>query len=265
MEKDLVSSFELSKSRCLISGTSSGVGRFLSKQLPFAKRYDRSSNILDFKDKSFDVIFHCAYDKSYALGHKNLFEQLKSNIQLVEELCNINHKVFIFFSSIEIYSKEFNGKLSDHKLGSGDLFSKHGFFKIIGESIVASKAKNFIILRPSLMIGEDSRINTLMNIVRGNKGPFTLGKNSEFNLITHDQVWSFLQAVLAQEMRGVFNLCSGLNLSLDEVAQEVKNYNISWGDYNYKTPKIDDSNIIKLFGLTEYKIEDIVSNVLSWK
>ena len=68
MEKDLVSSFELSKSRCLISGTSSGVGRFLSKQLPFAKRYDRSSNKLDYKDKSFDVIIHCAYDKNFSLG-----------------------------------------------------------------------------------------------------------------------------------------------------------------------------------------------------
>jgi dTDP-4-dehydrorhamnose reductase len=260
-----VSSFELSKSRCLISGTSSGVGRFLSKQLPFAKKYDRSSNILDYKDKSFDVIIHCAYDGNFVLGHKNLFEQLKSNVQLVEKLCSLNHKIFIFFSSIDVYPREFDGKLSDYKLGSGDLLSRHAFFKIIGESIVASKAKNFLILRPSLMIGEDARMNTLMNIVRGNKGPYTLGKNSEFNLITHDQVWLFLQAALAQETRGIVNLCSGLYLSLDQVAQEVKNYNVSWGNYNYKTPKIDGSNAVKLFGGNEYKIEDIVSKVLSWK
>ena len=265
MEKGLVSNFDLSKSRCLISGTSSGIGKFISKQLPLAERYDRSSNFSDYKEKSFDIIIHCAYDGSFATGHENLYEQFNSNVRLVENLCSLSHKIFIFFSSIDVYPKEFNGKLSDYKLGSVDLHSRHAFFKIIGESIVASKSKSFLILRPSLMIGKDARVNTLTNIVKGNKGPFSLGKNSEFNLITHDQVWLSLQAVLAQEMRGIVNFCSGLYLSLDEVAQKVKNFDILWGDYNYKTSKVYNSNIVKFSRGIEYNIDEIVSKILSWR
>jgi nucleoside-diphosphate-sugar epimerase len=253
------------KNYCLISGTSSGIGKYLSKQLPFAEKYDRSSPISKYQNKEFDVIIHCAFDGSSLLGHKNLFEQLRSNISLVQDLCSLNHKIFIFFSSIDVYPKKINLKSPDYKLGYGDLFSRQAFFKIMGESIVASKAKNFLILRPSLMIGEYARANTFVNIIRGKEGPFTLSKNSMFNLITHDQVWFCLQAAFFKEIRGVMNLCSGLYVSLDEVARKVKNNNISWGDYDYQTPKIEDSNTIKLFGGTDYKIEDIISKVLSWR
>jgi hypothetical protein len=158
----------------------------------------------------------------------------------------------------------FSGKISDFQLGSDELFSRHAFFKTIGESIVASKASKYLIIRPSLMIGEDARINTLVSIVKGNKGPFTLSKDSEFNLITHDQIFFCLQAALSQKMMGIINLCSGLYLTLDKVANHVGNNNVNWGNYKYQTPKIKESNAIKLFKGMEYDLEGLISKIYSW-
>jgi hypothetical protein len=259
-----MSGFELSKARCLISGTSSGIGKFLSTKLPFAERYDRSTPISNYKNQTYDAIIHCAYGDGFLKGHKNIYEQSKSNIRLVEDLCDINCGVFIFFSSIDVYPRGFSGSLSDFELGSGEMLSRHAFFKIIGESIIGSKVKQHLILRPSLMVGKDARASTFVNIIRGSKGPFTLAKKSRFNLITHDQVLFCLQAALATKTKGTINLCSGLELSLDEVARHVSNDNISWGRFEYQTPKIEGSNTVKFFGGVENNISDLISTVLSW-
>ena len=37
------------------------------------------------------------------------------------------------------------------------------------------------------------------------------------------------------------------------------------GDYDYQTPKIEGSNVIKLFGGIDYKTEEIVSKIISWR
>lgn len=169
-----------------------------------------------------------------------------------------------FFSSIDVYPRGFSGTLSNFKLGSQELLSRHSFFKIIGESIVASKAKQYLILRPSLMVGENARASTFVNIIKGCKGPFTLTKNSRFNLITHDQVWFCLNAALAKDRTGVMNLCSGLELSLDEVARDVGNENISWGKFQYLTPKIEASNAVQFFKAHDNNMSNLISTILNW-
>ena len=221
-------------------------------------------SVSNYADKTFDVIIHCAYDRSSLGGHENIYDQIKSNISLVEDLCKLKHKCFIFFSSIDVYPSDFEGTTSNFKIGSQELLSKHAFFKILGESIVLSKAKQYLILRPSLMIGKDARANTLVNIIRGYKGPFSLTKSSRFNLITHDQVWCCLNAALATDKRGIMNLCSGLELSLDQVARKVGNKKVLWGNFKYSTPQIKDSNAVKFFNLNDHKISDFISLVQSW-
>ena len=259
-----MSGFNLLTARCLISGTSSGIGKFLCQKLPLSESFDRFAQISKYKKNTYDVIIHCAYDASSLNGHKNLYEQTKSNIKMVEELCDINTKVFIFFSSIDVYPKKSSENLLDYELGSGELLNRHAFFKIVGESIVASKVKNHIILRPSLMIGKDARASTFVNIVNGNKGPFTLSKNSRFNVITHDQVLFCIQAALNTNKKGVINLCSGLELSLEEVAEHAGNNSIKWGKYEYLTPKIEYSNAIHSFGADDIKMSELISIIRNW-
>ena len=259
-----MSGFDLLNAKCLISGTSSGIGKFLIQKLPHAESFDRSAPISKYKKNTYDLIIHCAYDAGSLRGHKNIYEQTKSNINLVEELCDINTKVFIFFSSIDVYPKEASGNLLDFELGSGELLNRHAFFKIVGESIVVSKVKNHIILRPSLMIGKNARVSTLVNIVKGNKGPFTLTKNSRFNVITHDQVLFCIQAALKVNKKGIVNLCSGLEFSLEDVANYVNNKNITWGKYKYITPKIENSNAIQLYGADDIKMSELISTIKDW-
>ena len=231
---------ELSKIRCLISVTKSGIGKFLSHELPKAERFDRKAPISKYKKKDYDIIIHCAYDGDLLNGHKNLFNQSISNIKLVEDLCDIECKIFIFFSSVDVYPLNFDGNLSNFKLGFGDYHTRHAFFKMIGESIVLSKIKNYLILRPTLMVGKDARLSTVTNIICGKKGPYSLTKTSRFNII---------------------NLFSDLEFSLEELAKQVKNENISWGKFEYKTPKIKEINPIQLFGGRNNTIQELISTV----
>lgn len=252
---------ELSKIRCLISGTKSGIGKFLSHELPKAERFDRKAPISKYKKKDYDIIIHCAYDGDLLNGHKNLFNQSISNIKLVEDLCDIECKIFIFFSSVDVYPLNFDGNLSNFKLGFGNYHTRHAFFKMIGESIVLSKIKNYLILRPTLMVGKDARLSTVTNIICGKKGPYSLTKTSRFNIITHDQIFFCIQAALRRNKTGIINLFSDLEFSLEELAKQVKNENISWGKFEYKTPKIKEINPIQLFGGRNNTIQELISTV----
>ena len=51
----------------------------------------------------------------------------------------------------------------------------------------------------------------------------------------------------------------------DIVIPPVENDNISWGQFEYKTPKLENSNMVQFFGGKDNTIDELISKVLNWQ
>ena len=89
----------------LITGVKSGLGKFLYENLSNSEGLDRT-NFGSIKDKNFDVIIHCAFNKEISItDHK---KYLDDNILLIQKLKQLNYSKFIYISSIDVYQKNPN-------------------------------------------------------------------------------------------------------------------------------------------------------------
>ena len=198
----------------LITGTSSGLGKYLFRKIP-SDKYIRDFPT-DFLNKKFDLIIHtaCGMPQDNQSFHDYHLYQKK----ILDNLLKLSFKKFIFISSIEA-SKE-NSTFSDYALN-----------KIKLEDIIIQNLRNFLIIRPTLLLGPDMRFNQILKIATNNKSKLSLSPKSSFNLI----YYSDILPILKSEFFGVINLMSRNNISLEEVANYFDS-NPNWGDYKYVTP-----------------------------
>ena len=130
----------------LISGTSSGLGNFLSRNIPCTKFKRNIDGIKSYK-KKWDVIIHCGF---YS-GNDKI--KIKENLYWSKILCNLEAKKYIFISSAVVLKKFKNN---------------YGIAKIKSENFFQQK-KNFLILRLGSMIGSPMRKNTIYKILHQKK------------------------------------------------------------------------------------------------
>ena len=198
----------------LITGTSSGLGKYLFRKMPSDKY------IRDFPDnfinKKFDLIIHTACgmpQDNQSFDDYHLYQK-----KILDNLLNLSFKKFIFISSIEA-SKE-NSTFSDYALN-----------KIKLEEIIIQNLNNFLIIRPALLLGPDMRFNQILKIATNNKSKLSLSSESTFNLIYYSDILPFLEG----EFFYVIILMSKNNISLGEVANYFDS-DPNWEKYKYVTP-----------------------------
>lgn len=157
--------------KILVTGVKSGLGKYLFENLKNTYGLDRH-NFNKISNHSFDIIVHCAFNKQTKnLNHK---EYLNDNLFLIKKLKKINHKKFVYISSIDVYSKELN------------LYS---IFKQFAESLLDD---NDYILRCSMILGPESKENHLMRLSKNQK--ITLSRDSNFNYILMEDIKSVLES-----------------------------------------------------------------------
>lgn len=89
----------------LITGASSGLGKYLHKNLGGAPLTRQASNKKKERIKKIgvNVIIHCAFNSDR--NPKSVEQYFQDNVSLTEELTKIPHKKFIFISSVDVYPK----------------------------------------------------------------------------------------------------------------------------------------------------------------
>jgi len=86
--------------KVLISGTNSGLGKWLAKQFSDCDKYTRDTDWLNLKDE-YDLIIHCAAAITHNGWDKVEFDLFKDNVFLTRDLVNIPHTKFVYISSID--------------------------------------------------------------------------------------------------------------------------------------------------------------------
>tara|TARA_R100001377_G_scaffold17698_1_gene9018 strand:+ start:116 stop:829 length:714 start_codon:yes stop_codon:yes gene_type:complete len=227
--------------KVLVTGTNSGLGKWLKKQFSNCDEFKRGDNFDNFPEKdwapdssgyaykSYDLIIHCAAVVSHCdWGNveRDLFED---NVFLTRELTKIPHKKFIFISSID--------EAKD---------SPYGVTKRISELIVRSLCDNYLILRPSALLGKEMKKNTFQKIVSGDD--IALTPNTIMNYISYEDVLDTIKS----DISGTKVLRSNDDITIQEVV-DIFNKDLQFGEIHYEveyvksdidTEKTSKDNII---------------------
>lgn len=188
----------------LVTGVTSGLGRFLLAAVPGAEGWSRGGAL---PDRHFDAIVHCAHDR----------EDPHANLDLLQRLLAVPCDRFVYVSSVDVhraYSLDNRG---------------YGLSKLRCEQFVRSSFPSHLILRPGAMLGRDARPNTLTRLLRGEKLRVT--PDSTFGFVRHA---SLLPAVLSGT--GTVTV-AGNAMTVKDIAAEL-GLCPEYGEFPYRTPPV---------------------------
>lgn len=224
----------------LITGTSSGLGKYLHQQLggiPFKK---------DSADrKETEILIHCAFNRARVISSENLYQYISDNIFLTKRLTTIPHRKFIYISSVDVYPKDNKVHTEEENIDVNLVKGMYALCKLIAESIVKKSCSNFLVLRCSSLLGKDSKENSLIKIVKEENPTLTLSASSVFNYILHTDVLEFIKIAIEKDLQGIYNLASSENITLSEIT-ELLGKKVSFGHYMYNVGNINNSKVCKL-------------------
>ena len=212
--------------KALITGTNSGLGKWLSKQFKNCDEFIRGSNISDFIKKEmapdgsgytipkYDLIIHCAGCVQHSNWDNVGLDLFEDNVFLTRDLTKIPHTKFVFISSID--------EAKD---------TPYGVTKRLSEIIVKQLCDNYLILRPSALLGKEMKKNTFQKIVNGED--IALTKNTVMNYILYEDI---LDAINSNQ-KGIKVLRSNGNITIGEVV-DIFEKKLKFGEIHYEVEYI---------------------------
>lgn len=205
----------------LVTGITSGLGKYLYQQIPDAVGWKRGEPL---PTGFFDLIIHCAHD----LHSKNPHE----NEAMITALLSIPCDKFVYISSLDIY-----------KALAGD-DNTYARSKLNCEQIVRFAASDYLILRCSSLLGHTMRPNSVVRAIKGEK--VTVSSLSTFAFVHYDTVKDYVLS----DWSGIY-LVSGNAVGIQEVVTELKLPEPEYGDYTYNVtavrPIVDSMAELKKF------------------
>lgn len=228
----------------LLSGSSSGLGKFLSSKFENIQTFTRDTNIKDIIKSGieFDAIIHCAASISHASWEEVTYDYFDDNLILTRNILEIPHKKFIHISSIDIKRN-----------------SIYGTVKRISERIVDSYTNDCLIIRPSGLIGNEMKTNTFKKIQLGQK--IALTKDSLMNYVTYEDVYNLIKT----NLDGIITLTASENISMEEVSEIFKQH-IEYGEIHYEIDINDnDKNLRRGYNLEVTSADKIMNYLKSYE
>ena len=162
------------KNKFLITGTSSGLGKYLHDNLGGI-----SLNREKIQKNGAEIIIHCAFNSDR--NPKNTDQYFRDNVFLTGELTKVPHKKFIFISSVDVYPKDAKRHFENEVINRNKIDGLYAATKFMSEQLVKKNCSNFLILRCVALLGKDSRKNSLIKIIKDDKPTLTLSGKSVFN------------------------------------------------------------------------------------
>jgi len=250
--------------KILVTGTRGGIGKYLHEQLGGTGFTRQSGNLSELKKRFFDVIIHCAcnYTPPWLVTSENLDRYYYDNILLTQELLQIPHGYFVFFSTVDLYPLDDKCHLEGEVIGVNSLQSGiYSVTKLISELVVQSKAGNFLILRPTSLLGPYMRRNNLFKLFRDPYPVLFLAADSRYNLIRYSDVLEFIRLAVACKETGIFNLASSHTITLAEIA-DIVGKKASFGFHYYRTVGVANKKAVRILPLLKKAPEEVLREFL---
>jgi len=253
--------------KILTTGILSGIGRYIHENHG-GIGLTRNTPVKDFvkiKKDGVDVIVHCAFNSSRKINSNTLYQYFEDNVLLTKRVISIPHKKFIFFSTVDLYPKDSQSHSEDEII---DVDSVRGgiyaITKLISESIVKKYCENYVILRPTTLLGKHSRKNTIIKILENQECEVGLSVKSVYNCVLHSDILDFIKFSIDHDLKGIYNLASSENITLLEVANMLGR-KVKFGTYHYDVGNINNNKISYIFPVFKKISKEIVTQFIGGK
>lgn len=223
----------------LITGTSSGVGKYLKEQLYFSNSFKRVSYNTQ-NVRGIHTIIHCGWDAT-----ANLMPQhyLNDAVDLAHRLLDIPHKQFIFISSIDVYPKTKSLKSESDNINVRDITGLYAITKLAVEELILARAQNPLIIRPSVLLGPYTRRSGTSYRLAKNEN-INVSLKSDYNFILYDDLLRFIRYSQHNSvLTGIYNLVATKNIKLKNL---INPDTIIDGDFKYKAGNISNAKAVAL-------------------
>lgn len=234
--------------KTLTTGVLSGIGRYIYENLGGAA-LTRSTSIKEIevlKRQGASVIIHCAINSRKKVTSDSIYNYFEDNILLTNELTSIPHRKFIFFSTAGLYPKNTELHTEDEIIDLDNVRGIYPTTKLISESIVRNNCPNYLILRPTSLLGKYSRKNTIIRMMEGKTTDFHLSGESRYNCVLHSDILDFINFSIRNDIIGIYNIASFGNVLLSDIA-EMFSRKVQFGDHMYDGGNISNRKVASLF------------------
>lgn len=252
MKRKIAEVVSIETMKILVTGTGGGLGRHLAHAFN-AIEVNRTTPLTDTVanlTKPLDAIIHCAANNAPDVQMSELYGYLQDNVFLTEQLVRIPHHVFIQISTVAIYPPVDTVHTEDSLLSTETASHAYSMTKMMSEAIVREQCEKHLILRPTAMLGTHSRPNSAIRILTKENCRLSLSGKSAFNYILHDDVTTFIQTCLDEDITGTFNLASEGRMTLEDIAAQYLR-RAEFGTFLYQIGTIDNTKakaILPAFG-----------------
>ena len=223
--------------KILVSGASSGLGRYLHANLAGDKFYRDNAEKNPSVDVCYDMVIHCAF------GQPNKNQTYNEYIEYQKDICQkiIKYKCkkLVFISSIECHLNE-------------SIQSEYAKAKRIIEKLIIKNCKDFLILRVGLLFGSKMRPNQMLRIAIEDSPNLTLDNQSTFSYVEYKDV---LESILSNQI-GTKTIVANRLMSLKEVGLYFSS-KPKWGGYKYYSPPIS-MNYKNIYQYTDINIDPLL-------
>ncbi len=238
--------------RVLVTGSSSGLGNFLCKNLDaIGLSRENSSEIFKNENSNFDLIIHCAFSSAP--------DASTENIALLNKVLEIKHNKFVFISSCDVYPDNEDLHSENESIKISLARSPYARQKIECEKIVFSNAKEPIIIRPVSLIGERLKNSNLKKLIYENQPSLTLTANSRWNFVKHEEVLAAIKQLDQKSFQGIIQLARSAPVTVGDVADFMKREPF-YGNFTYKVPLLDNEFAKKLVPELDESSSDFFKN-----
>lgn len=246
----------MKKSNYVITGSSSGLGKYLLDNLGgIAFKRDRP-NV-----EETDVLIHCAVNRTRDVTSKNLYQYLSDNVLLTKKIAQIPHKKCIFISSVDVYPKTPGPHNEEEEIHLDSMTNFYATTKLMSESIIKNMCSNYLILRCSALLGKDAKENSLTKMITEKNPTLTLAPESVFNYVLHKDVLAFIKLAVEKDVQGIYNLTSAENITLADIAK-LLGKNVTFGTFQYKAGSINNTKAAKLFSNFQKTSREVISEFM---
>ena len=236
---------------------------FKKKKIPYQNI--TRTNKKKFYNKKCDLLVDCNGNGSKRYGINFPLLDFKASVEsVVETLCKIKFKKYLYISSCQVYENLNSYKYSKESFSSNvKKINNYGFNKLVAEYYVKKYSKKYLIIRLPYVIGPKLKRNPFYDILHYKRSFLTL--NSKINCIHTDSIAEISMKLIKKKINGTFNLGSENSLKVSDI---LKLLNMKQNDLkkNKQTKDLNKINFKKIQKISKLpNIYDEVKKYFSLK
>lgn len=164
-------------------------------------------NYSQFINHSFDVAVNANGNSKRFWAIKNPLEDFTaSTVSVYKSLFDFKFKTYIYISSSDVYiDHSSSASTLEDQIQDSSKLSSYGLHKYLSEKIVENNCKRYLILRCSMVLGQNLKKGPIYDIT--NKKPLFISKLSRLQMISTKEVASVINFLIKKEIKNeTFNV-----------------------------------------------------------